>query len=122
MKDFTKWFKEKKQTLNLTQPQIAAGLGMSLRMVTLWESGTIPRASTRKKLEDFFAAEEQKKQKLNVVDRSIINEVLLRNLLRQIAKMRSKMEHRSLADLEQEINADNLEVLQDLETKLGRKD
>lgn len=120
VENFTKWFLEKKQELNLTQKQIAEGVGRTQKMISLWENGTIPRPSSRKKIERFFGEEERKRKPIEA-DRSIINEVLLRNLLRQIAKIRSKLERRSLDDLEQEINEDNLEVLQDLEKKVYRK-
>lgn len=44
--------------LNLTQPEAAASLGVSLRTLQAWEAGsTFPRASHRRRLETWFVAE-----------------------------------------------------------------
>lgn len=48
------------------------------------------------------------------VDRSFIIEVLLRNTLRQQAKIRAHLEGRDLKNIQDEINQDNLEVMSDV--------
>jgi predicted transcriptional regulator len=115
-------FKKRREELLLTQEDVSAALGVSVRTVANWDAGHGPSKSKAIEVSRYFQKVSEERMKLGSstkdevieVDRSFIIEVLLRTKLRQDAKILSILEKRDLKEVQAEINSDNLQVMSDL--------
>lgn len=116
--DFSKWFKDKRKGARLSQVEAGEIFGVSGRTISSWETGeNEPQPPKRREIEAYFSKKVETEEVVEV-DRSIIIEALVRNLLKQIAKDRGERQRRDWKDVLTEIDADTLEEMNKIAVKL----
>jgi transcriptional regulator with XRE-family HTH domain len=122
--NFSEELKKRRESAKLSQREMAKKLGVATRTVSSWETGeNTPQPKQRRKIDEILMRHEDAKSGDPVleVDRSVIIEALLRNVLLQIAKDRAERRGHpnKWKDELHLIDADTIEEMNKIASKLG---
>lgn len=124
---FSEELKKRRENASLSQQEMAKKLGVATRTVSSWETGeNTPQPKKRREIDEILKEYEGRisqnsENTLIDIDRSIIIEALLRNVLLQIAKDRAER-HGNPNKWRDElhlIDADTIEEMNKIASKLG---